>query len=477
MDYRNKVLYSKLDRNRVGLDRVPNAVPATRHEVSDAFDKISRHINSTSNPHNVTLSQLGLVLSQKIEPTDKELLIPSTKAVYDFVSAYTNSIDDHKKNKNNPHQVKLSQLVGLDQELDAGRVLNGDKIKHTELFDDAHPKGTISEYLGDLNLRLTYAGVSHFDIDIVATGPFIVTDSGLARPVTVRVVTPSRPKNYISTNSVKINEVILSYKGRDHGSLITFNSIDDIDDFDEIRIVANVPDRVIPVLVKKFPVIDLRGTRIGNGLGLSIVTDSSYVFKQVFSDDHSKFLGFSIINHPNTSIVDSKGSVKSDLIAYLGCPAYNKLRKASDKSNTSILFSLPNAYYIFDSKETKLLDVIPFNPIVASDAPDPNTLAFRDKDGYLIAKEFFRTSDARYKRRVRSISTAELRSALSVETKKYLIAGSKSAGVVAQELPDDLSFLLSKDSQGFYSVNYLALLCMQVEGLKREINTLKNGKD
>lgn len=127
---------ARIDRIRVGLDKVPNKAPATMESITYLDNKIDSHTEDLANPHQTTPALIGMtnkgsvtnagadgpeeevILSGKIsdsDQTNRRDTIPSTVPVYQLrtdLGELEANFDSHTIDYNNPHQVTKAQ-VGL----------------------------------------------------------------------------------------------------------------------------------------------------------------------------------------------------------------------------------------------------------------------------------------------------------------------------------------------------------------------------
>ena len=128
---------NKPSKSDVGLGNVPNVATndqtptyseasslaklTSGEKLSVAFGKIAKgitdlisHLSSTSNPHSVTKTQVGLGNVNNTSDANKPVSTAQATSIADAKKAGTNAqsnLTTHIGNKSNPHSVKLTQLV------------------------------------------------------------------------------------------------------------------------------------------------------------------------------------------------------------------------------------------------------------------------------------------------------------------------------------------------------------------------------
>ena len=116
----------------------------------------------------------------------------------------------------------------------------------------------------------------------------------------------------------------------------------------------------------------------------------------------------------------------------------------------------------------------------ATSASTANTITLNNADGTITATTMFSTSDKRLKENIKEISDDEIEKVKNVDLKsfKYINDRKQHFGVIAQELEESgLGELVSFDSNGYKTVDYISLLILKIAELEREIKKLKDNKE
>lgn len=113
---------------------------------------------------------------------------------------------------------------------------------------------------------------------------------------------------------------------------------------------------------------------------------------------------------------------------------------------------------------------------------DGNTDTIVTKNNYKVkAEAFYETSDATLKHNIAAIDNADVEKVATIELKEYALnadaSETKKYGVIAQELESaGLENLVHTDNEGKKSVDYISLLILKIQQLENEIKELKNNK-
>ena len=109
----------KVTKSQVGLGNVDNTsdinkpVSTAQQSAIDAVNtSLTTHTSDTFNPHNVTKSQVGLGNADNTSDINKPVSIAQKKAIDDAKKSVSNTLSSHMNNTSNPHNVTKSQ-VGL----------------------------------------------------------------------------------------------------------------------------------------------------------------------------------------------------------------------------------------------------------------------------------------------------------------------------------------------------------------------------
>lgn len=97
----------------------------------------------------------------------------------------------------------------------------------------------------------------------------------------------------------------------------------------------------------------------------------------------------------------------------------------------------------------------------------------------ITASAFYESSDRSLKENIKPISNSDLEKVKNIEFKEFNFKenSTKKYGVIAQEVEDaKLNNLVSENSEGVKSVDYISLLVLKIQQLEEEIKELKYGK-
>lgn len=97
----------------------------------------------------------------------------------------------------------------------------------------------------------------------------------------------------------------------------------------------------------------------------------------------------------------------------------------------------------------------------------------------ITAAAFYESSDRSLKENIKPISNSDLEKVKNIEFKEFNFKenSTKKYGVIAQEVEDaKLNNLVSENSEGVKSVDYISLLVLKIQQLEEEIKELKYGK-
>lgn len=100
-------------------------------------------------------------------------------------------------------------------------------------------------------------------------------------------------------------------------------------------------------------------------------------------------------------------------------------------------------------------------------------------NGPITATAFYESSDRSLKENIKPISNSDLEKVKNIEFKEFNFKenSTKKYGVIAQEVEDaKLNNLVSENSEGVKSVDYISLLVLKIQQLEEEIKELKYGK-
>lgn len=185
---------------------------STSTELNTVSNTLTNHVSNTSNPHQVTKTQIGLSNVDNTSDEDKPVSSAQAAAISDAKSAGTtaqSTINNHIADLNNPHQVTKTQ-VGL------GNVNN--------TADADKPISTATQTA--LNNKLSTSGNQTLSGSLTITGDLTVQGT----TVTQDAETLSVKDNLIVTNSDKITLANLSGLAINISSVATYGIVYDPSD-------------------------------------------------------------------------------------------------------------------------------------------------------------------------------------------------------------------------------------------------------
>ena len=172
--------------------------------------------------------------------------------------------------------------------------------------------------------------------------------------------------------------------------------------------------------------------------------------------------------HNQTSIYQSANFRISGLGRFGSNSSYSELGASSLFSNVNFSIRTPRLY-VSNNDITGDLSGLTWRVIIDSGTTTGEGLYIKGR--ILSTNNVSASSDRRLKQNISRLNNADILS--YIEGKTYLFGGRQTAGFIAQDVQKHLPHLVNKESNGFFSMDYVGLIPYIVEFVKSDREKIK----